>query len=151
VEDYETRTTTNADGSTTTEEVHVGSHEEPNPAWATYNAAAILAKANAESAIRALNSAVGTAKSVFPESELAKVDTDLIGFLDFFGHPSFLLWSFDSMDVDAAQAKVGDLRDAATELVGSIRPEHTQLKNKIESTITMKWDALLAGRPADAS
>lgn len=141
VQDYRTETKV-VDGKTVTEQVPAGSHEEPNPAYAAMNAAAVAQKAQAESAVRELSAALPRLRALVPEAQLRDVDANLIGFLDFVGQPSFGLWSFDSGDVDAAKAKVSELEGGLHQLAASIAPERNSLDAKIQRAIDLRWDSL---------
>ncbi len=143
VDDYETRTVgTGKDAHS--ERVKVGSHEELNPTWAMWNTMAIAAKADAESGIHQLNQDVKSAAAELGLAQQGDINADLIGALDFFGQPSFLIWSFDSSDVSQAHDKAVELRGALDQRVSEIQQVHDNLQTQVNHQIDLRWDALMA-------
>jgi hypothetical protein len=142
VADYADVPTTGADGKVTTTRQQVGSHQEPNPAYAIANAAAVAGKLEAEARVKEMNETINAQRDNLPQGQLRGVDANLVGLLDLFGQPRFLVWSFDSYDIDQAKDQVSDLRGAAHAAAESVRPEHTRLDRSINRSIDMRWDAL---------
>lgn len=146
---YETRSTKNADGTTSSERVKTGTRTVDNPSWHTWNTLAIASKARAEGKIRGLNEAIGTHR------ELLGIDggglsADLITAWDFFGQPSFFVWSFDSQDVDRAEQAADRM---IGEMNGLMRQIHTvldPLERQVESRIDARWSEL-GGKGGDPS
>jgi hypothetical protein len=136
VDDY----TTNDKG----ERVRSGSHEETNPTWTMWNLAAIAAKASAEANVKHLNTAVKDAAQLL-ELNPKQVDANLIGALDFFGHPSFLVWSFDSGDVSRATDAAKDLRTSISVKLDQIRPVQQKLEREVNQQIDARWTQLKDG------
>jgi len=121
--------------------VQTGTRTVDNPAWHSWNGIAIAAKARAEGKIRGLN------ETVKQHRELLGLDgdgisADLITAWDFFGQPSFFVWSFDSQDVDAAERAADRM---VGEMNGLIRQIHTvfdPLEREVEATIDARWNEL---------
>ncbi len=145
VDDYETRVTKNLDGSESSERVLVGSHQEANPTWQNYNSIAMLAKADAEGAIRELNGLITGSRSLFPTTDLGRAAAKLITMFDFIGQPSFGVWSYDSFSVQDAQRNVQQLEVAAARLVGNIQPEFNRLDADMNHQITVRYNGIAEG------
>lgn len=143
--DYETRVTMNADGTSSSERVRVGSHEEENPTWRSYSNLALIAKADAEGAIRELNGLIKGSRDLFPSTDLGRADAHLVTMFDFIGQPSFGLWSYDSFSVRDAERNVQALEVGAARLVGNIQPEFNRLDADMNHQITVRYDGLAAG------
>jgi hypothetical protein len=144
VDDYETRVTKNADGTSSSERVRVGSHEEENPSWRSYSNLALVAKADAEGAIRELNGVIKASRGLFPSTELGRADAKLISVFDFIGQPSFGVWSYDSFSVQDAKRHVQQLEVAGARLVGNIQPEFNRLDTDMNRQITARYDVIAA-------
>lgn len=144
---YETRTKTetNADGttSTTSEYVQTGTRTVDNPEWHLWNTAAIVAKSRAEQNIRDLNREVQENRQLLGIE--GRIDGNLINAWDFFGQPSFLLWSFDSQDVSRAQREAEQLRGTMDGMIGQIRVVHDRLERDVNAKIDARWNELAAG------
>jgi hypothetical protein len=75
------------------------------------------------------------------------VDANLIGVLDFFGQPSFLIWSFDRADVGNARDHATQLRSRIDVKIGQIKTVHDQLLSQVNQHIDARWDQLTASVP----
>jgi hypothetical protein len=147
VDVYESRTVSDgvdAKGNpkTRTEQVKTGTREDPNPAWHVYNNLAMSTKRGAERAMHELNGAVAAARSLFPSAALAQVDGDLAVVLDYFGQPTFAMWSLDSMQIDDLQDSVKTLHVAAGRLVGQTEQQFAPLHEAVNQQIDARWEAL---------
>jgi hypothetical protein len=146
VADYADVPSTGADGKVTMTRQQVGSHQEPNPGYAAANAAAIAGKLEAEARVKEMNETINAQRENLPQ-QLRGVDVNLVGLLDFFARPRFLVWSFDSYDIVRVKEQVSELRGAAHAAAESVRPEHTRLDRSLNRSIDMRWDALQSTTP----
>jgi hypothetical protein len=142
---YTTRITRNRDGTTSTTQVKTGTRTVDNPDWHTWNMLAVAAKARAESRVHELNVSVRANRELLGID--GRVGADLLGIWDALGHPSFLVWSFDSGDVsrgrEASDAMVRQLNGLIRRVHGVLDP----LEQKVEAALTARWDQLAGKGP----
>lgn len=137
---YETRTTKNPDGTTTSTRVKTGTRTVDNPDWHTWNTLAVAAKARAEGKVHELNASVRANRELLGID--GRVDADLIGIWDVLGHPSFFVWSFDSGDVSRAQDAADGMVREMDGLIRQIHVVFDPLERKVEAAISERWDEL---------
>ncbi|MCA9549483.1 MAG: hypothetical protein KC933_05560 [Myxococcales bacterium] len=135
---YETRTSTNADGSTRSERVQTGTRTVDNPAWHTWNAVAVAAKARAEGKIRGLNETIRSNRELLG-LDGSGISADLITAWDFFGQPSFFVWSFDSQDVSRAERAADQMVGQMNGMIRQIHTVYDPLSREVEATIDARW------------
>jgi hypothetical protein len=139
---FETRTTTDANGVTNEEKVQVGTREESNSTYESYEAQANRAKSSAESTLRELKGVVDVARRLFPDHELQDLGSTSLTTFDFFAQPSFGSWSYDSSEVSAAETRVNALANDARSLEQKLEPALAGLNSKLNAHIDDRWQSL---------
>ncbi len=122
-----------------------------NPDWDMFNNLALISKGHAEGSIRALNQAIHDAQRTIPDLKVGSVDAKLIGFFDFFGQPSFGLWSYDSFKVADAREKAAEAVGATQTMVSTFQAQLAPLDAEIKTTVDARYAEIERGRPAEGT